>query len=156
MFLKVPVIIIIRFGENNVLGTTYINVYKFWYIYHLTITAVMAKWLAWQTAVLSGASSSPAWMQVYSACSARSLHRPTVDDTITGPTEFIISIVNSLKMVNMPKAWPPLVKEGKSVGILLLLLLHQFLGWAKREPGSPSFSCLLFTNNENLQEHDLY
>ena len=150
VFLKVPVIIIIRFGENKVLGTTYIDVYKFWYIYHLAITAVMAKWLAWQTAVLSGASSSPAWMQVFSA---RSLHRPTVDDTNTGPTEFIISIVNSVKMVNRPKAWPPLVKEGKSVGILLL---YQFLGWAKREHGSPSFSCLLFMNNENLQEHDLY
>ena len=30
MFLKVPVIIIIRFGENNVLGTIYINIYQFW------------------------------------------------------------------------------------------------------------------------------
>ena len=29
VFLKVPVIIIIRFGENNVLGTIYIDIYKF-------------------------------------------------------------------------------------------------------------------------------
>ena len=35
-----------------------------------------------------------------------------------GPTEFIISIVNSVKMVNMPLAWLPHIKEGKSFGIL--------------------------------------
>ena len=29
VFLKVPVIIIIRFGENNVLGTIYIDIYQF-------------------------------------------------------------------------------------------------------------------------------
>ena len=35
-------------------------------------------------------------------CSARPLHRHTFNDAITGPTEFIISIVNSVKMDNMP------------------------------------------------------
>ena len=30
VFLKVPVIIIIRFGENNVLGTIYIYIFLFW------------------------------------------------------------------------------------------------------------------------------
>ena len=30
VFLKVPVIIIMRFSENNVLGTIYINIYQFW------------------------------------------------------------------------------------------------------------------------------
>ena len=29
VFLKVPLIIIIRFGENKVLGTIYIDIYKF-------------------------------------------------------------------------------------------------------------------------------
>ena len=29
MFLKVPVIIIIRFGENNLLGTIYVDIYQF-------------------------------------------------------------------------------------------------------------------------------
>ena len=29
MFLKVPVIIILRFGENNVLGPKYIDIYQF-------------------------------------------------------------------------------------------------------------------------------
>ena len=32
---------------------------------------------------------------------ARSLHSPAFYDAITGPTEFNISIVNSVKMVNM-------------------------------------------------------
>ena len=35
-------------------------------------------------------------------CNVRSLHRPTFYDLITGPTEFIISIVNLVKIVNMP------------------------------------------------------
>ena len=37
-------------------------------------------------------------------CGARSLHRTAFYDAITGPTEFIISIVNSVKTVNMPQA----------------------------------------------------
>ena len=35
-------------------------------------------------------------------CGAWSLHRRAFYDAITGPTDFIISIVNSVKMVNMP------------------------------------------------------
>ena len=35
-------------------------------------------------------------------CSERSLHSPNFYDVITGPTEYIISIVNSVKIVNMP------------------------------------------------------
>ena len=35
-------------------------------------------------------------------CSARSLHHPVFYDAITGPTEFIIHIVNSVKFVNIP------------------------------------------------------
>ena len=30
VFLKVPVIIIIRFEKNDVLGTIYIDIYEFW------------------------------------------------------------------------------------------------------------------------------
>ena len=30
MFLKVPVMIVLRFGENNVVGPKYINIYEFW------------------------------------------------------------------------------------------------------------------------------
>ena len=30
VFLKIAVIIIIRFGENNLLGTIYIDIYQFW------------------------------------------------------------------------------------------------------------------------------
>ena len=63
-------------------------------------TAVMAKWLAWQTAVLRGVCSSPTWMQVFSAMQGHCI--VAFYDAITGPTEFIISIVNSVKMVNMP------------------------------------------------------
>ena len=44
VFLKVPVIIIIRFGEN-VLETIYINIYQFWgggvYIVHLTFICLL-------------------------------------------------------------------------------------------------------------------
>ena len=54
-------------------------------------------------------------------CSARSLHRPAFYDAITGPTEFI-SIVNWVIIVNIPLACLPHLKEGKSLGILLLLL----------------------------------
>ena len=46
--------------------------------------------------------------------SAWSLYRPAFYDAITGPTEFIISIVNSEKMVNMPRYI-------KSLGIFYLL-----------------------------------
>ena len=47
MFLKVPVIIIIRFGENNVLGTIYISIYinfgggRGKYMVHLTLFCLL-------------------------------------------------------------------------------------------------------------------
>ena len=37
-------------------------------------------------------------------CGERSLHRTAFYDAIAGPTEFIISNVNSVKLVNMPLA----------------------------------------------------
>ena len=49
MFLKVPAKIIVRFGENNVLGTIYIDIYKFWrgslggYMVHLTFLVYFHK-----------------------------------------------------------------------------------------------------------------
>ena len=56
-------------------------------------------------------------------CGERSLHHTAFYDAITGPTEFIISIVNSVKMVNMPLAcYPTLRREKVSVYYYLLLL----------------------------------
>ena len=86
----------------------------------LVITAVVTKWLADQTAYsVNDASSSPTWMQVFSAepghCTA------AFNDAITGATELIISIANSIKIVNIHEAWLPLLKEGKSLGILFVL-----------------------------------
>ena len=51
VFLKVLVIIIVRFGENNVLGPKYINIYKFWrfvggvihYMVHITFFLLFIK-----------------------------------------------------------------------------------------------------------------
>ena len=40
-------------------------------------------------------------MQVFSAVQGHCIE-PAFYDAITGPTEFIISIVNSVKMVNIP------------------------------------------------------
>ena len=78
----------------------------------------MAMWLAGQTAPLTARVLAPTWMQVFSAVQG---HCTTAFyDAITVPTEFIISVVNSVKVVNMPLAWVPLLKEGKSLSILLL------------------------------------
>ena len=64
-------------------------------------TPVMAKWLAGQTAVLiDGASSSP--HECRFSVQYMVIALPAFYDAITGTTEFIISIVNSVKMVNMP------------------------------------------------------
>ena len=41
-------------------------------------------------------------------------------DSITAPTEFVISTVNSEKILNIPYAWLLLLKEVKSLVILLL------------------------------------
>ena len=85
------------------------------------ITAVIAKWLAGQTAVLTALVRDPHECKVSVQCKAIAL--PAFYDVITGPTEFIIFIINLAKMVNMPYSWLPLLKDGNSLGILLLLLL---------------------------------
>ena len=54
-------------------------------------------------------------------CGARSLHRTAFYDAIAGPTEFIISVVNSVKMVICP--WHDTLKEGKSHGILFIIII---------------------------------
>ena len=63
---------------------------------------------------VNGASSSPAWIQVFSA--AQGHCTAAFYDAFTGPTEFIISIVNSVKMVNFPSSR----REKVSVYYLLL------------------------------------
>ena len=50
---------------------------------------------------VNGPSSNLTWQHVFSY------------DAIAGPTEFITSLVNSVKMVNMPYAWLPLIDGGK-------------------------------------------
>ena len=60
----------------------------------------MAKWLAGQTAVLTVRVRAPHDFRFSAKCKVIAL--PAFCDAITGPTEFIISIVNSVKMVNMP------------------------------------------------------
>ena len=77
------------------------------------MTAVMAMWLAGQAAVLKERIRAPHECRFSVQCKVIAL--PAFYDAITGPTEFIICIVTSVKM-------PPLLKEGKSLGILLLLL----------------------------------
>ena len=79
----------------------------------------MTKWLAWQIEVLVARVRAPHEMQVFSAVQGHCTD--AFYDAITGHTKFIISIVNSLKIVKMPEAWQPLLKEGNSLGILLLL-----------------------------------
>ena len=91
-------------------------VYSFFYLSSFGITAVMARWLAGQTAVLTARVRAPHECRFSVQCKAIAL--PAFYDAITGPTEFIISIVNSVKMVNMPLAWLPILKEGKSLCIL--------------------------------------
>ena len=60
----------------------------------------MAKWLAEQTAVLTAQVRAPHECRFSVQCKIVAL--PAFFDAVTGPTEFIISIVNSIKMVNMP------------------------------------------------------
>ena len=42
-------------------------------------------------------------------------------DAVTGPTEFIISIVNSVKMVNMPQARLPHLELGKQTRYIIII-----------------------------------
>ena len=69
----------------------------------ITIAAVMAKWLVLQTEKLMAwiwISLFWHWLQVLSAMQGIALL--AFYAAITGPTEFIISFVNLVKMVNMP------------------------------------------------------
>ena len=83
------------------------------------MTAVMAKWLAWQIAVLNGACSRLTMNEVFQSGAGHHTAQLSING-ITVPTE---SIVNSVKMVNMPLAWLPHLKEGKSLGILLFKIM---------------------------------
>ena len=77
----------------------------------------MAKWLAWQTAV----EVRVLWLTHECTLQCRRGLSTVVQlfmNGNTGLTEFIISMV---KMVNMPLAWLPHLKEGKNFGMLLLL-----------------------------------
>ena len=60
-------------------------------------TTGMAKWLARLSAV---------WTRAAHECrfsvQCKVIALPAFYDAITGPTQFIISLVNSVKMVNMP------------------------------------------------------
>ena len=63
----------------------------------------MDKWLARQTAVLTAqvrTSLMTADCRISEQCKVIALLG--FYDAITGPTEFIVSIVNSVKIVNMP------------------------------------------------------
>ena len=86
----------------------------------------MGKWLAGQTAVLTArVRSSPVTPDCRFLMQCKIIALLAFYDDITGPTEFIISIVNSVKMVGMPWAWPyPSLMEGKSLGILWYMKQH--------------------------------
>ena len=60
----------------------------------------MAKWLPGQTAVLTARVRAP--HECRSSVQCKVIALPALYDAITGPTDFIISIVISIKMVNMP------------------------------------------------------
>ena len=64
------------------------------HVFSTHVSVVIAKLLVWQTAVLMNGSSSSltrdTWLQVIALL--------TFYDAITGPTEFIISLVNSVKI----------------------------------------------------------
>ena len=60
----------------------------------------MTKWLAGLTAVLPARVRAPHECRFSVKCNVVAV--PAFYDAITGSTEFIIYIVNSVKMVNMP------------------------------------------------------
>ena len=65
--------------------------------------AVMAKWLPRQTAVLTArVRTSLVTHDCRFSVQCKVIALLAFYDTITGPTKFIISLVNSVKMVNMP------------------------------------------------------
>ena len=64
--------------------------------------AVMAKWLARQTAVLTArVRTSLLTPDCRFSVQSKFIALLAFYDTITGPTQFIISLVNSVKMFNM-------------------------------------------------------
>ena len=65
---------------------------------------MMAKWLAVQTAAcVNGSGSLPTPdTDCRFSVQCKVIELPAFYDAITGPTVLIISIVNSLKIVNMP------------------------------------------------------
>ena len=83
----------------------------------------MALWLAEQTAVLTAPVRASHECRFPVQCKVIAAFY----DAITGPTELIISIFNLVKMVNIPSARLPLLKEGKSLGILNQLECHKYL-----------------------------
>ena len=79
----------------------------------------MAKWLAGQTAVLTvRVQSSLVTLDCWFSVQCKVIALLAFYDAITGPTEFIISIVNSVKMVICPRHDFESLVEGKSIGIL--------------------------------------
>ena len=64
----------------------------------MAIASVMAKWVAGQTGVLTAGVRASHDCRYSVLCKVIAL--PAFYDAITGPTEFIISIVNSVKMEN--------------------------------------------------------
>ena len=99
---------------------------QFFYYYFINNKiAVLAKWLTGQTAVLT--ERVRAHINAGFQCSARSLHCTlSIMPFITGPTEFIISIVN-LRMVNMPEAYPSQRRENVSVYYYIIKKIHYML-----------------------------
>ena len=66
-------------------------------------TAVMVKWLAGQTAVLKARVRASLVTPDYRfSVQCMVIILLALCDALIGPTEFIISIVNSVKIVNMP------------------------------------------------------
>ena len=49
---------------------------------------------------------------------------PAFYDGIAGPTEFIISVVDSVKMVDMPLAWLPFLDGGKMPLYIIIITIQ--------------------------------
>ena len=105
----------------------------------------MAKWLVGLTAVLTELVRASPDCRFSVQCKVIAL--PAFYDAITGPTEFIISLFNSVKMVNMPKAPVPLLGSGKSLCKLLHLLFYE--SHSKLEPlvDHMCMHCYIYVND---------
>ena len=74
-----------------------------WPANHLADGQVMVKWLAGQTAVLTArVRSSLVTLDCRFSVQCKVIALLAFYDAVTGQTEFIISIVSSVKIVNMP------------------------------------------------------